>query len=277
MITSHIKGGIGNVMFQVAAGYGLAARMRTGVAFDIFNPETINQRRIYHGTTNYTYADNILRNVKDHRFDPSVSWKIVNENHIDPRAKNLAKLTTSAYDCKLSGYFQSDIYFKHIDVEIRELYSIPEYIEKYITSKYGNILKGTESVSLHVRRGDYLQLKDSHPLCSIKYYTTAVEKLVNNNSKVLIFSDDLEWCKQQFKGDLYTYINEPDYICIYMMSMCDHNIIANSSFSWWGAWLNLSKDKRVVAPRPWLGDKHKQDSEWWDKNVYCDTWEVLNG
>lgn len=274
MITSQLKGGIGNVMFQVAAGYGLAAKLKAGISFDLFEPSMIQQRMSYHGTTNYSYADNILSNISNHKFDGKIIWKLVNEHQIDPRIKNLKKMVNRDVNYKLSGYFQSEVYFQHIRDEICKIYNIPRYIEHYIREKYNHIYKNNKTVSLHVRRGDYLNLPESHPLCSLKYYHDAVDRLVDNDTKVLIFSDDIKWCRDNFKNKKFIYIQELDFICLYMMTKCNHNIIANSSFSWWGAWLNDKTDKQVIAPRPWLSTSHR-DSQWWDKNIYCDGWEVM--
>ena len=274
MITAQLKGGIGNVMFQIAAGYGLAARLKTGVAFDLFEPGIIKQRAVYHGITNYSYADNILSNISNHKFDENIVWKTLNEHQADYRKRNLNKLSRGNINYKLVGYFQSESYFQHIREEILNIYKIPLYIERYIAQKYGHIYKESHTVSLHVRRGDYLNLAESHPLCELQYYYDAIDRIVEQNTIILIFSDDLEWCRNNLRGKNYIYIQELDYISLFMMSLCEHNIIANSSFSWWGAWLNDSRSKRVIAPRPWLGTCHS-DSSWWDENIYCKDWEVI--
>ena len=96
--------------------------------------------------------------------------------------------------------------------------------------------------------------EDELHLSTLEYYKQALSKLPDIN-KVLIFSDDIEWCKQNFIGDRFIFIQEEDYISLYLMSLCDYNIIANSSFSWWGAWLNQNPNKVVIAPKLWFGLK----------------------
>jgi hypothetical protein len=150
----------------------------------------------------------------------------------------------------LSGYFQTEKYFNHRVNEIKELFSPTEEQLKYIHNKYGE-LKNT--CSIHIRRGDYLTQPGNHPICSPQYYKESILKMPIG-TKFLVFSDDIPFCKQVFLGDSFIFIeNELDYLDMYIMSMCDNNIIANSTFSWWGAWLNNNKNKIVIAPNVWFG------------------------
>ena len=150
----------------------------------------------------------------------------------------------------LSGYFQTEKYFKHRRDEIIELFRPTEEQLTYIWGKYGN-LKNT--CSIHVRRGDYVKQPGNHPVCSPQYYQEAIQRM-SSDTNFLIFSDDTPFCKQIFIGDSFIFIeNELDYIDMYIMSMCTNNIIANSTFSWWGAWLNNNKNKVVISPSVWFG------------------------
>ena len=91
----------------------------------------------------------------------------------------------------------------------------------------------------------------------------------NNCENFIIFSDDIKWCKNNFIGDKFTFIEgEKDYIDLWLMSLCNHNIIANSSFSWWGAWLNQNPNKKVIAPINWFGPEKKLNP----KDIYCKNW-----
>jgi hypothetical protein len=156
----------------------------------------------------------------------------------------------------LFGYFQSEQYFiSHRDY-VNELFAPPQLVEDYIIDRYFEI-DFDDAVSVHVRRGDYLKFADVHPACSSDYYNLALEDIgaVNN---ILVFSDDIDWCRSNLDIKNALYITEEDYIELYMMSFCRNNIIANSSFSWWAAWLGDS-DKRVIAPSVWFGPKGPQD------------------
>jgi len=145
----------------------------------------------------------------------------------------------------LHGYFQSEKYFKDYTDLIRETLC-PRYD--------GRIKPGVASI--HVRRGDYIQphLSGCYNILGMDYYTKAME--IIKARKYLVFSDDIMWCKKNFVGDKFTFVeNDKDYIDLYIMSKCENNIIANSSFSWWAAWLNKNPSKTVIAPKKWFGPK----------------------
>ena len=111
-----------------------------------------------------------------------------------------------------------------------------------------------EICSIHVRRGDYLTKPNIHPTQTINYYMDAV-KLMSPNTLFLVFSDDIGWCKDNFKDftNIVFIEGNSDYEDLLLMSLCDNNIICNSSFSWWAAWLNQNPNKKVVAPKLWFG------------------------
>jgi hypothetical protein len=102
--------------------------------------------------------------------------------------------------------------------------------------------------------------KDHHPICDIQYYQNAIDNF-DNDVIFLVFSDDINYAKKTFTENKYTIIeNEKDYIDLYLMTMCKSNIIANSSFSWWGAWLNNNTNKKVIAPKKWFGESLKENN-----------------
>lgn len=245
MITTFLQGGLGNFLFQIAAATSLAIENNDGCVFSKTNAYIVHK-----GLD--TYKDNILRN-----FIISETELTLQHTYNEP----LFTYNKIAYikDMTLRGYFQSEKYFTNHDV-IRELFSPTDEINTYINSKYGNLLSGN-TCSIHVRRGDYLKYPLHHPVCDIEYYEKGISKMPKD-TKYLVFSDDISWCKENFNGDKFTFIeNEKDYIDLYLMSKCKNNIIANSSFSWWGGWLNNNKDKIIVAPIKWFGPSKPLSTE----------------
>jgi hypothetical protein len=172
------------------------------------------------------------------------------------------------------GYFQTEKYFKDVrDLILAQFtfkQSIRETAEVYMKSlreKYND----SPIVSIHVRRGDYVMFPDHHPTCSKEYYTNAISKFCDEfpESRYLVFSDDIDWCRNEFGGDRFIVCDLKDaYIELCCMVLCDHHIIANSSFSWWGAWLNKSENKKVVAPLRWFGPAMNKDTS----DVYSENW-----
>ncbi len=150
---------------------------------------------------------------------------------------------------KYIGYFQCEKYFKHRRDDIIELFKPdPSFIESI--NKYSDLFG---NISLHVRRNDYVRLYPQiHPPQPMEYYNKALEMLPSD-MKVVIFSDDIPWCRDHFVGDRFSFIEEIDYISIYIMTKMKHHIIANSSFSWWGAWMSQFEDKMVITPQTWFG------------------------
>ncbi len=169
----------------------------------------------------------------------------------------------------LFGYFQTERYFEHIADSIREDFTFKDYI---VETCQGFIDQVNNPIALHVRRTDYVTKSKDHPPCGLEYYQKALTQFKNTRN-VIVFSDDPEWCKQQelFESDRFLIAegNDNRYdMCL--ISMCDDFIIANSSFSWWGAW--LANRGTVIAPSRWFGDDgytSKNDtrdiipSRWW--------------
>jgi len=196
------------------------------------------------------YKDNILRNVTFTNSDIVCN----DEYHEQGFSHNELPKTNDLY---LNGYYQSEKYFNHRRDNILELFKPRDSDTEYIKNKYGDL---TNTCSIHVRRGDYLIKQQYHPVCDLEYYTEAITKLPKD-TKFLVFSDDISWCKSNFIGESFTFIeNELDYIDLHIMSMCNHNIIANSTFSWWGAWLNNSVGKVVITPKQWFGSAKALDT-----------------
>lgn len=145
-------------------------------------------------------------------------------------------------DLDLIGYFQS---WRYID-------PFKEEIIKLLTPIH-NFTREDGLCSIHIRRGDYTTLQDHHPLMTMDYYNKAMQK--SRCDKFIIMSDDIKWCKKNFKGSKFSFseTNDPTIDLALMAKKCSANIIANSSFSWWGAYLNQNPNKKVIAPSQWFG------------------------
>lgn len=150
---------------------------------------------------------------------------------------------------RLHGYFQSWRYFLSHENFVRSVLTPRAYKKE--------TLVGTSS--LHVRRGDYIG-NPYHPVLSMDYYLNATDILKDKGvEKFIVFSDDPEWCKSAFSAPHFEVAspgNEVHHLST--MISCEHHIIANSSFSWWGAWLNPSNEKKVIAPAQWFGEERQQ-------------------
>jgi len=140
----------------------------------------------------------------------------------------------------LNGYFQSYKYFDNIKNVLLEDFSF----KKKYTKPFENY------IAIHVRRTDYVSQQNFHPVCDISYYQQALS-IINKKHPIVVVSDDIEWCKNNIGADLYSDKKQDEDL--FIMMNATHNIIANSSFSWWGAWLNQNKEKIVVAPKNWFG------------------------
>jgi len=253
MISCYLQGGLGNYMFQIATTFSLSKDYGFNCAFN-----SKNYLKVHKGIENY--RNNIFRNVN---FDEKLTY---NEIYNEP-SFNYEKIKIND-NTLLKGYYQTEKYFLHNRNEILNLYTPSKKDLDYIKQKYGKILKN-ETCSIHIRRGDYLNLQTYHPLCTMHYYNNAITD-VGEDNLFLVFSDDIEWCKENLKGQNFVFIeNEKDYIDLYIMSMCNNNIIANSSFSWWGAWLNDNKNKIVTIPSLWFGPAKGNTPT---KDIYSEGW-----
>ena len=152
----------------------------------------------------------------------------------------------------LQGFFSSEKFFETIADDVRKQFEPSPAISAYIGQKYGSLI-ARQPCSIHVRRGDYLQLSWDFPAQPLAYYQHAIKQF-SSDTLFLIFSDDITWCKRYFTGPQFEFIeNEEDIIDLLLMSRCSNHIIANSTFSWWGAWLNPNPEKIVLCPARWYG------------------------
>ena len=181
-------------------------------------------------------------------------------------------------DVELFGHYQSEKYFAHRREELLPYFKLkPEY-NNHIWNKYGWHLKNKPtSCAIHVRRTDYDTPvnRDYHGVMPMSYYDDAIESLYGvlypDDVLFVICSDDPEWCKENFKlPHMLLPEGEENIIDLFIMSFCRDNIIANSSFSWWSAWLNRNPGKRVVSPQKWFNNAPHNS-----KDVHCEKWIVI--
>lgn len=238
-ISVNHQGGLCNTLFKFSAAISLA---RDNDVDYLFSKEYI--RPI---DPNYdNYKDNIYRNLN---FIDSLPKNNVNyyENNFN---FNRIEYSTGT-NLILNGYFQSEKYFENHKEYIIDLFKPTDELKLKIRSL---IPKIENHISIHVRRGDYLTLPTFHPQQNIEYYIEAVN-LLGIDKNYLIFSDDLEGIKEMFEfipNKKFVTLKE-DYLDLYAMCMCEHNIICNSTFSWWGAYLNENKNKKIISPSKWFG------------------------
>lgn len=258
LVSVNIMGGLGNILFQIITAYAISIRDSKELIVDISS---------HHGSHRsiISYSKNILRNIKlsSNKLDIPVIGESGHHYQEIPKVEG---------DIKLNGYFQSEKYFQNYRESILEKISPTEDILNNLMLKYGNYLSSS-SCSIHIRRGDYLGLPNHHPILPIDYYNLAID-IIGNENQFLIFSDDIEWCKKNFdfvKNKIFVEGLE-DYEEIYLMSLCANNIIANSTFSWWGAWLNQNQNKKVISPSVWFGN-HLSNLN--TKDIYCNNWIII--
>lgn len=276
MIVVKLYGGLGNQMFQYAAAKSLALDLNTDVYYDdeyFVHPEKFGSkwsfqldllkvdiklwRPLIFKKLFYFYY-RVIRKLNTKKF-PMKSYFFEKSFEFDPKVLDMKNNTF------LDGYFQSEKYFKKhrkdILAEFRPRGEINLANEEMISD-----LKKTNSVSLHIRRGDYVSnptAAQTHGGCSLDYYINAIDYIEANvqNPIFYFFSDDLAWVKENLKvrsNVIYVYHNKnmDSYMDLILMSQCKHNIIANSSFSWWGAWLNQNESKIVIAPSKWFHNEN---------------------
>jgi hypothetical protein len=262
-ISTNHRGGIGNVMFKLAASISTA--IDNNVDY-LFSNEFIRPPDIQYATQGYpdyrVYYQSILRGIQ---FQDKLPTPYL--VYTEPGFEYIPIPYEKGTNLLLDGGFQSERYFVNNKETIINLFKIPDHIEFQIKEAVPDI---NNFIAIHVRRGDYVNLPNHHPVQTREYYQKAVEE-VGIDNKFLIFSDDLEGCKDMFDfiPTKYFYSTEVDWSDLYMMSICKDNIIANSSFSWWAAYLNANPNKKVIAPSKWFGSANAHLNT---KDLIPDNW-----
>ena len=266
MIITKIKGGLGNQLFQYATGRAVASHHKLPLKLDLTWFETNKLHNGYRLDQLAIQAEIATENeIVYLKGQNNILFSALRKVGLFKRKSYFKEKRSSYFDggvfknkfLYLNGYWQNELYFSNIREsllgELSPINSMSDLGYAYLES-----IEQSNSVSLHVRRGDYLNLKNIGVL-GVDYYTKAVDYIRQNveNPTFYIFSDDLEWCKDNlgFLDDcIYVDRTQTEIEDLKLMSFCRHNIIANSSFSWWGAWLNQNPNKVVIAPKCWLLD-----------------------
>lgn len=257
MVTCKLYGGLGNNLFQISCvlAYVLRHNMEYFIPNIVQNPHYDNQGAYIFADVNYS--------------DQVIDFPVYKEPHFHyaeiPKFENVI----------LDGYFQSEKYFSDFRKEIMQAFDIPFYYET------------KENVcSIHIRRGDYLNFPNIHPVVSEEYLCKSIAEVFNKTGckDFLVFSDDMEWCKKYFRN-IYAISGEADRKQMNFefsegknelqdmatMASCAHNICANSSFSWWAAWFNRNTNKVVVMPERWFGKDLQHNT----KDIYLPNCTIL--
>ena len=283
MIIVKLVGGLGNQMFQYAVGRCLTYSLNTELKMDISQYRHFTFRE-YHLSA-FNISENIASDSDLMKVRRPLGWNMKHTVHA--LRSRIEQIATVSYikerhfhfdpeilalhdNVYIDGNWQSEKYFKDIEWIIREDFTLSgesDYLNKKMAEKISNC----EAVSLHVRRGDYISNPVTtayHGICSEEYYNMAICKLerIVKNPHFFIFSDDPKWAKENLNTRYPTTVldfngPEKDFEDMRLMSLCKHHIIANNSFSWWGAWLNQKPDKIVIAPKNWFADSRINSSD----------------
>jgi hypothetical protein len=285
VIISNLVGGLGNQMFQYACGRSLSLELNQNLKFskDMIhfykNPHNgIELDRIFELNLNLVSRFELAKTIGRFRSYP-LTRKVLEFNSlykfrgprfiIEPQFRYLCDLDHRARNgAYLQGYWQSERYFKKYSTIIKEDFNFKNLanITNINNIKLAELINRTNSLGIHIRRGDYVNNRKTysiHGVCSIEYYLSAVKNIQEKypNPLIVAFSDDPDWVSREiapyFSKLIVVSHNKglESYIDMWLMSLCKHNIIANSSFSWWAAWLNKNPFKIVIAPKNWFANK----------------------
>ncbi|MCY4309434.1 MAG: alpha-1,2-fucosyltransferase [Rhodobacteraceae bacterium] len=279
MIVTRLEGRLGNQMFQYAAGRALALRLGVYLGLDDrYCTSHLNQFNIQ--------VENIPQSLLPRSRFRKLLWKL--RLHKLPEVKEriggggwkpqFEKLTDNIY---LWGYWQSERFFQNCKDVIRSDFEFTTQPQGENLEIYQEIQETESCISLHVRRGDYLDPKfRSYGICSQEYYEQAIRRIAEHcdaTPRVFVFSDDPEWVTDHFKLSFEMRVmthNSADQAIedLRLMTVCKHHVIANSSFSWWGGWLGQNTNKIVIAPSPWFDAYEKTFTS---EDIYCRGWMRL--
>lgn len=262
MIIVKIYAGLGNQMPQYALGRHLAILNNTELKLDLTSFETYKRHR--YSLDHFNIQANIATPKEINRLKTNKLMRklgFIKPSHIIEAEHTFnEKILELRGDFYVEGYWATEKYFKEIKDVIRKDFTVKEELSGK-NKEVADMIAGANSVSLHIRRGDYLDNPEVYKTFGMDYYDRAVQLIAQkiDNPHFFIFSDDMSWVKKNLILNFPTeYVDHnlanKNYEDMRLMSLCQHNIIANSSFSWWGAWLNNHTDKIVIAPQKFFND-----------------------
>ncbi len=287
-------GGLGNQMFQYALAKNIAIRNKTNLVFDL---TFLNLRQ---AKANYVYRNYDLdvfnieenstflsRNPKVFQNSTYLFQTLINKLNKKINKKNfIEELKPYEYDFEvlnspngsyLVGYWQNEKYFYDIKEIIKDEFSSFRYPLSEKAEELSRVINGENSICLNFRRTDYItsqEAKKFHGSIENDFYDLALEIIRKkiNDPRLFVFSDDIDWCKNNFKSSLPTTFVDGVYVgkkysdYFRLMRACKHYVIPNSTFAWWAAWLNSSKDKIVIAPKRWVASEKINSDDFVPKN-----------
>jgi hypothetical protein len=279
LIISSLNGGLGNQLFQYAAGRSLALSNCTEHVLDVSKYKDValsnqtprNLDILDFNISSKVAVDQELKKLRPSNFMLNRGWRLFNNKFINKYYLDWhPELFSAGKELYLEGYFQSEKYFIDIIHVIRNEFTLREEYLIPISHILGQIQSDQPSISIHIRRGDYvnnLRIRHTYDICTLDYYALAIQEMLqrNPNASLFIFSDDIEWVQDNMLIFPNTTLvsgmrttsggNLRPSQEMFLMSRCNHHIIANSSFSWWGAYLNTLSNKVVIAPNLWNRSK----------------------
>jgi hypothetical protein len=256
--TANLMGGLGNQMFQIAHAVVQSKRFKVDVKF-----KPTSQTYLQGHTAN-KYINNIYRNIKFESFD--------NVDLVVPSGWGYREINPDPkYSTEFNGYFQSSKNFYGYNEIIKKLFSpTQEFIDK-IKIKYPNI-ENTKNVIVHIRRGDYLKFPEIHPIIDVSYINYCLQKIEKYDT-IYVVSDDKEWVRENIKMDRLIVVDGlDDYEELWLISLFNKIIMSNSTFSWWGAFLNQLDSPEIYIPNHWFGPKGEQNIN----DLYEESWIKIN-
>ena len=257
--TIVFNGGLGNQMFQ----YAFYLQLRNKHPFNLF----VFDLELSHGCHNGYELDRIFRidsskKAKNFRRIKKHFPKWLENPYVVKQGVSLEYvpevLKERSFFIIYEGFWQSEKYFRNVSAAVRKAFQFDETMLNGQTRYLSEVMASENCVSVHVHRGDYVEQKEVFGLCSEEYYHQAIDHIKGKEEqpKFVFFSDDIGWVKDRFDEKDAVFVDwnhgKESWQDMYLMTRCQHNIIANSSFSWWGAWLNPNKDKLVIAPKRWF-------------------------
>lgn len=292
MIITNLLGGLGNQMFQYAAGRALSLRRGQPLLLDVsgFANYGLHQgfelQRVFNcPTTIATESD--VRSILGWQSTAGIRRVLARPGLatfrrkgfiVEPHFHFWSEITNVPQDCYLEGYWQSEKYFQDVASVIRADFTFRATLADR-NAELAEQIAQVNAVSLHVRRGDYAKNKKTnatHGLCPLDYYQAAIRVVAEKVEQphFFIFSDDITWVRDNLKMDFpCQYVDHnhgaESYSDMHLMSLCRHHVIANSSFSWWGAWLNFEPGKIVIAPKKWFANSNNVT------DIFPLSWKVL--